>query len=180
MRFLSLLMRYSIGALRREGIFTLLGLSAIALAVTLFVSVRLANQVVLREFQETVDFLSGTSALQVVPRSESFAATDVIPLVRAVEEIEAVFPLRIGKVWITDGEHAEQITLLGIDILHERLADFVGHLNQAGETSEEVFDFSTLQYQRLYISPALERFISEQSVSLAGETGGGGGGGGGG
>lgn len=171
MRLLSLLTRYSVGALRREIVFTLLGLSAIALAVTLFVSIRLANQVVLREFQETVDFLSGTSALQIVPRSESFAAADIVPLVRSVEGVEAVFPLRIGKVWITDGEHSEQITLLGIDILHERLTDFVGKLNQSPESSEAVFDFSTLQYKRLYLSPALQGFISEQSASFFGEGG---------
>ncbi|NBW40185.1 ABC transporter permease [bacterium] len=171
MRFSSLLVRYSFGVFVRERIFTVLGLCAIALAVSLFVSIRLANQAVLKEFQQTVDFLSGTSAFQIVPRSETFQANLVIPRIRAVEGVEDIFPFRLGQVWIANGERVEQITLLGIDLLHSRIGEFVGGLGGSEREAGNVFDFSILQYGRIYLAPALEGFIEEQSSTFLGKPG---------
>ncbi|MCB0330377.1 MAG: hypothetical protein KDD70_11955, partial [Bdellovibrionales bacterium] len=117
---------YSVPAFWKERVYIGFAFSGLVLAVSLFTSVLLANRVVLREFREAVDGISGSSSYQIVPRSEYLAASTVLPLLHREPSVRVVFPIRKERIDVElEGERLS-VMLVGIDVLNEHLAEVVG------------------------------------------------------
>ncbi len=102
---------------------TWLTLIGVALGISVFVSIRIANQSVLSAYHQSVDAFAGETTLEVIGRSGRLDETVLIKLreepaiLKIAPVVQTVLPMATAK-----SKTGEMILLLGVDLLQE--ADF--------------------------------------------------------
>ncbi len=131
---------------------TWLTLIGVALGISVFVSIRIANRSVLQAYHQSVDAFAGETTLEIVGRSGPFNERLLIAL-RKEAAIEKISPLVQSVLPIVEPASAaeEMLLLMGIDLLQEQ--DFRDYEIQ-GESDE------------IEITSAFEKLLDPESIFL--------------
>jgi len=101
----------------RRAWLTLIG---VALGISVFVSIRIANQTVLSTYRHSVNAVAGNTTLEVVGRAGPFDET-IITTIRETPGVRAVAPIIQAPLPITapPATRGEILFLMGVDLLQE-------------------------------------------------------------
>lgn len=95
-----------------------LAVVALTIAVATVCTIDLVNRATLVSFVEVVDRMAGRASLQVTAGEAGLIPEEVAPTVAVVPGVELAVPVVSATAFTTD-EHAELLTVLGVDIAHE-------------------------------------------------------------
>ncbi len=133
-----------------------LTLIGVALGISVFVSIRIANLSVLSTYKQSVDAFAGKTTLEVVGRSGAMDET-ILTLFRQDPTISQISPLVQSVLPIATPSSAagEVLLLMGVDLLQEgvfRDYEFSGDFDGAGDEST--------------LTQAFERLLNPESIFL--------------
>lgn len=113
----TLFQRFILRDLRKNWVRSLITLLGIALGVSVYLSITLANHTALSKFKDTVDEVSGKANLEICPRFSRGVDEAVLGQLQWLWSIDAKFTPIIDEIIALPGANKSVVELLGIDML---------------------------------------------------------------
>lgn len=156
-----LFLKYSFGHLKQEPLKVLILIIGIALGVAVYGSIRIANQAVLDQFENTTKDLAGPNSLQ-LKSTIGWIDETIYPLLRQHPSISSVTPRSSELAQVKSlGNSIGSVQVIGIDILAKSNLTNADMLNFDVETTSEL-----LKGQAAIISKNLASKIASHDLTL--------------
>lgn len=167
---ISLLWNYSRRSWRAHLLLSALAFFGLTVSISLYSSIRIANERILGEFQRSVDTLSGSSSLQVRPRVGSLNAERLVPLLDALPEVNSIFPMKKGRASLrTPSGVRLPLWIVGVDVLAK--SAFREFSEDTEEEAEERPGSGLLSYSAAIGSEEFQRYEVEGKVEVTAPSG---------
>ena len=160
-RSISLFWHYSSRALRAHAIYILLAAIGLTLSISLYCSIRLANETVLREFRGAVDAIVGSSAFQIVGVEGKLEASKILPALHEIRESATLLPVRKDQIRIIDGSNEpREVGLIGVDVLNNQFPDL------GGERDDDDQGTGLLSYDLVIAPSSFEEYLVDRKLRV--------------
>lgn len=113
----TLFRRFILRDLKKNWVRSLITLLGIALGVSVYLSITLANHTALAKFKDTVDEVSGKANLEICPRFSRGVDESVLNDLQWLWDIDGKFTPVIDEIVALPGKNKPVVELLGIDML---------------------------------------------------------------
>ena len=119
----------------RHPVRTMLTTVGIALGVSIYVAMRIANIEILRSFETSTSSITGHATLQIVGGENGFDETLIVPIRNTLGVVDATpvleIPATFGK--FVDDDVIEPLLILGVDVLDQaRFWEYTGDWDGSG------------------------------------------------